>query len=361
MIVGELCNFVAYSFAPAILVTPLGALSVVIRYGSCYNIREIIEGLTYYPPPCLHSAVLSSFFLRERLNFQGKVGCVQCILGAVVIVLHAPEEGTTDTTIENFKHLMLSVGKVEEKKQQGIPWKPRYLTPHGYIGFLVYAGIAVIVSLVLVFYCGPRWGKTNMLVYIGVCSWIGSLSVVFTQGLGSAIVHSFTIENQFTNWFIYLVLALTVVTLVLEIVYLNKALNIFNTAVVTPTYYVLFTTLTIVSATVLYRGFDASGVDITTCVFGFLVICSGVALLHYSRSGNDLDDGASSIDSRRKSLLHTFMSEKVSYEDRHSLDQVHEIRSFHDDEENQMNPFRTPDTLTVNEKGKLDYWERWML
>ncbi|CDH55154.1 duf803 domain membrane protein [Lichtheimia corymbifera JMRC:FSU:9682] len=84
MIVGELCNFVAYSFAPAILVTPLGALSVVI------------------------SAVLSSFFLRERLNFQGKVGCVQCILGAVVIVLHAPEEGTTDTTIENFKHLMLS-------------------------------------------------------------------------------------------------------------------------------------------------------------------------------------------------------------------------------------------------------------
>ncbi|KAI7883917.1 DUF803-domain-containing protein [Lichtheimia hyalospora FSU 10163] len=302
MIVGELCNFVAYSFAPAILVTPLGALSVVI------------------------SAVLSSFFLKERLNFQGKVGCVQCILGAVVIVLHAPEEGTTDTTIENFKRLMLSVG------------------------FLVYAGIAVIVSLVLVFYCGPRWGKTNMLVYIGVCSWIGSLSVVFTQGLGSAIVHSFTIENQFTNWFIYLVLALTVVTLVLEIVYLNKALNIFNTAVVTPTYYVLFTTLTIVSATVLYRGFDASGVDITTCVFGFLVICSGVALLHYSRSGNDLDDGASSIDSRRKSLLHTFMNEKVSYEDRHSMDQVHEIRSFHDDEENQMNPFRTPDTLTVNDK-----------
>lgn len=48
VIVGELCNFVAYSFAPAILVTPLGALSVVIRYGSCYNNNReegrIIEG-----------------------------------------------------------------------------------------------------------------------------------------------------------------------------------------------------------------------------------------------------------------------------------------------------------------------------
>lgn len=29
---GELANFAAYSFAPAILVTPLGALSVLIRY-----------------------------------------------------------------------------------------------------------------------------------------------------------------------------------------------------------------------------------------------------------------------------------------------------------------------------------------
>lgn len=30
MIVGEICNFVAYAFTEAILVTPLGALSVVI-------------------------------------------------------------------------------------------------------------------------------------------------------------------------------------------------------------------------------------------------------------------------------------------------------------------------------------------
>lgn len=30
MIIGEICNFVAYAFTEAILVTPLGALSVVI-------------------------------------------------------------------------------------------------------------------------------------------------------------------------------------------------------------------------------------------------------------------------------------------------------------------------------------------
>lgn len=31
--VGEVANFAAYAFAPAILVTPLGALSVLIGYG----------------------------------------------------------------------------------------------------------------------------------------------------------------------------------------------------------------------------------------------------------------------------------------------------------------------------------------
>jgi len=32
MVIGEICNFSAYAFAPAILVTPLGALSVLIGY-----------------------------------------------------------------------------------------------------------------------------------------------------------------------------------------------------------------------------------------------------------------------------------------------------------------------------------------
>ena len=31
VVVGEIANFTAYAFAPAILVTPLGALSVLVR------------------------------------------------------------------------------------------------------------------------------------------------------------------------------------------------------------------------------------------------------------------------------------------------------------------------------------------
>ena len=45
MVVGEVLNLVAYSMAPAILVTPLGALSVVV------------------------CAILSTIFLKETLTF----------------------------------------------------------------------------------------------------------------------------------------------------------------------------------------------------------------------------------------------------------------------------------------------------
>jgi len=47
--IGEAANFVAYAFAPASLVTPLGVLSVLV------------------------SAVLASKYLNEKLNLLGKV------------------------------------------------------------------------------------------------------------------------------------------------------------------------------------------------------------------------------------------------------------------------------------------------
>jgi hypothetical protein len=174
-------------------------------------------------------------------------------------------------------------------------------------GFLVYASLIVVLSLVLIFYCGPRWGKKNMLVYISICSVIGSLSVVFTQGFGSAIVYSIGVANQFTNWFIYLMLLILTFTLALEIVYLNKALNLFNTALVTPTYYVIFTTMTILSSTILFQGFNASGTDIASCVMGFFCICSGVALLHHS-SASPHDNNSETVQpvAQPSSLLDLF-------------------------------------------------------
>lgn len=63
---------------------------------------------------------------------------------------------------------------------------------------------------------------------------------------------------------------------------LNKALELFNTALVTPTYYCIFCFATLVTDAVLF-GFDVPVVDIITVVFGFLVICCGIVLLQISK------------------------------------------------------------------------------
>lgn len=69
-------------------------------------------------------------------------------------------------------------------------------------------------------------------------------------------------------------------------------MNIFNAALVTPTYYVFFTSTTIITSAVLFRGFHGTGVQIATVVMGFLVICSGVVLLQLSKSAKDVPDAA---------------------------------------------------------------------
>lgn len=115
-------------------------------------------------------------------------------------------------------------------------------------------------------------------------------SVVATQGLGAAVVSQASGIQQFNQWFLYVLLVFVVGTLLVEIIYLNKALNIFNAALVTPTYYVFFTSATIVTSAILFRGFKGTGSEIATIVLGFLQICSGVVLLQLSKSAKDVPD-----------------------------------------------------------------------
>jgi drug/metabolite transporter (DMT)-like permease len=176
MILGEICNFAAYLFADAILVTPLGALSVVI------------------------CAILSSFFLKERLSFVGKVGCFQCIVGAIVIAANAPVQSAVNN-IQDMQHLVIAPG------------------------FLTYTGVIIIGCAITAFWAGPRWGKKTMLVYITICSLIGGLSVVCIQGIGAAITAQARGQAQFNKWFLYVLLVFVIATLVTEIIFLNVSVS----------------------------------------------------------------------------------------------------------------------------------------
>lgn len=143
-------------------------------------------------------AILSSIFLKERLSFVGKVGCFNCIVGSVIIALSAPEQS--------------AVASIQDMKK----W---VIAP----GFLSFAGVIIVACLVIALYFGPKYGKKSMMVYLTVCSLIGGLSVVATQGLGAAVVAqaSGSHGGQFKEWFLYIVLVFVVVTLLTEIIYLN--------------------------------------------------------------------------------------------------------------------------------------------
>lgn len=52
----------------------------------------VAGGAEHFISILLNSAILSSYFLNEKLNIHGKLGCVLSILGSTVMVIHAPEE-----------------------------------------------------------------------------------------------------------------------------------------------------------------------------------------------------------------------------------------------------------------------------
>ncbi|KAG3278258.1 NIPA2 [Ictidomys tridecemlineatus] len=200
----EVANFAACAFAPATLVTPLGALSVLV------------------------SAILSSYSLNERLNLHGKIRCLLSILGSTVMVIHAPKEEEIEMLIEMSHKL-------------GDP------------GFVVFATIVVIVSLILIFVVGPRHGQTNILVYITICSVIGVFSVSCAKGMGITIKELLAGKRGLRHPLAWILLLSLVICVSTQINDLNRALDIFNTSLVTPIYYVFFTTSVLTCSAILFK------------------------------------------------------------------------------------------------------------
>lgn len=230
---GEAANFAAYAFAPASLVTPLGALSVII------------------------SALMASKFLNERLNLLGKVGCFLCIIGSTIIVIHSPKE-------KEIEDLEILLSKLQDPV------------------FILYVICIFGSTLFVAMFVAPRQGHTNVVVYIYICSAIGSLTVMSCKALGLAIRDTISGHaNDFATWMPWFLVVVTALFIGIQMNYLNKALDIFNTSIVTPIYYVMFTTLVITASAILFKEFlHMSFEDILGDSCGFLVVISAVFILN---------------------------------------------------------------------------------
>lgn len=231
--IGEAANFAAYAFAPASLVTPLGALSVLV------------------------TSVMASKFLNERLNILGKLGCLLCILGSIIIVLHSPKE----VEVEDLSEL---IDKLHDAS------------------FIIYVIFISAISLLIAFYIGPRMGHLNVAVYVILCSSIGSLTVMSCKALGLALRDTISGKsNDFGLWLPYVLIITTIFFIFVQMNYLNKALDIFNTSIVTPIYYVIFTTLVIVASAILFKEWRHMTVEnVIGDLCGFSIVIIAVILLN---------------------------------------------------------------------------------
>jgi multidrug transporter EmrE-like cation transporter len=278
VVVGEAANFAAYAYAPAIVVTPLGALSIVVRcvhararpprgcrarnpFRACVRARARASCPHLTSLRCC-SAVLAHVLLGERLPALAWLGCGLCVCGAVPLVLHAPPEPFTP-----------SVAALWELAAAPL--------------FVWYALTLLMAVFLLVWRVEPRHGGASPLVSLAICSLVGSLSVLSVKALGTALRLTLTGTNQLSEpgtWALVVCVACCVVT---QMAYLNKALDSFPTAVVTPLYYVLFTSATLAASAVLFRDWERiSGVAAATQASGFATILAGVALLHVAKEGD---------------------------------------------------------------------------
>ena len=239
MVAGEAGNFLAYGFAPASLVSPLGVVALISNW------------------------LIAPLLLGERFRWRDGLGVAIAIFGCVVVVLSASDSDpklTADAIWELVKR-----------------WE-----------FLTYLGIT-IVAIVALAVASNRIGDRSILIDLGIVALFGAYTALSTKGVASLL--SNTIWRVVTFPITYLLLAVLIFTAVMQIKYLNRALRRFNATMVIPTQFVLFTISVIVGSAVLYQDFQRqSGEDAAKFVCGCALTFFGVWCITTGREDESIDD-----------------------------------------------------------------------
>ena len=159
--------------------------------------------------------------------------------------------------------------------------------------FVVYLLLAIAAVGFLIFYAAPRWGDSNVLVYVLICALTGSLNVMAAKGFGVAVRNTFAGEGDnlaFSNGLTFVFLANTIVCSAVQMVYLNRALRAHRASLVSPIYYVAFTSFVTIAAAILYGEFDRmEWWNVVGLVAGIIVAFFAVCMLVFFkvRKGED--------------------------------------------------------------------------
>ncbi|TGO87085.1 hypothetical protein BPOR_0251g00060 [Botrytis porri] len=244
MTIGELGNFLAYGFAPASIVSPLGVVALI------------------------SNCVIAPIMLKEQFRLRDFWGVVVAVAGAVTVVLSA---------------------KQEEKK----------FGPHEIWGaittteFEIYMGVTVLLIAILM-WASPRYGKKTILVDLGLVGLFGGYTALSTKGVSSML--SSTLWRALTTPVTYALLLVLVATAIMQVRYVNRALQRFDSTQVIPVQFVIFTLSVITGSAILYRDFEkVTSENAVKFIGGCMLTFFGVWLITSGRPSHD-DENVSEAD-----------------------------------------------------------------
>jgi drug/metabolite transporter (DMT)-like permease len=237
--VGEGGNFLAYGFAPASIVSPLGVVALI------------------------SNCVIAPMLFKEVFRKRDFWGVIIAIAGAVTVVLSA---NTQETKLEPHD-----------------VW--RAITT---MEFEIY--MAVTCSLIAVLmWASPRYGNRTILIDLGLVGLLGGYTALSTKGVSSML--SSTFLGAFTTPVTYGLVTVLVFTAIMQVRYVNRALQRFDSTQVIPIQFVMFTLCVIIGSAVLYRDFERTTArQATKFVGGCLLTFFGVFLITTGRPPHDHEE-----------------------------------------------------------------------
>ncbi|GAA5847073.1 hypothetical protein JCM3766R1_000604 [Sporobolomyces carnicolor] len=235
---GEIGNFLAYGFAPTSLVAPLGMTALVAN------------------------VFLAPAIVREPFRRKDLIGIGISLLGGATVVYASRSSDKKITPRELLRALH----------------KPL---------FLAYSIASVVLMGALTWLSQTRYGDRFVLVDLTLCALAGAFTVLSTKAL-SSFLNSLGLD-MFKQIVTYPLLLVLVSTALVQVNFINKSLQRFESRVVIPCQYMTFALASVLASAILYGDFDGmSGQSLLNFGFGCLVSAGGVYLL--TRDGSNDED-----------------------------------------------------------------------
>ena len=235
MLFGETGNFAAYGFAPAILVAPLGTVTLI------------------------SNALIAPIFLGERLYNKDIGGIVFVVIGTAIMLAVSSQTNEPSLSPDDLIHAMLQ------------------------FQFIVYFIFTFGFAVFLITMSYSRMAKKFIFVDLLIVSIFGGYTVLATKGLSSMLKTSFV--TIFTHWITYFLIIVLLVTAVMQVQYLNRALALFDSVEVIPTNFVLFTSSSIIGSSIMYNDLKHTN---SLALLGVISMFFGVSLI--TNKSNDYED-----------------------------------------------------------------------